>query len=228
VAVRRKAGCTIPDPCEASQLPVFPATPLAPRDYFEGFLARALAKVELPERLRGPVGVHLRGHEGGEWSVYLDHGAPRVESGLDGDLVFTWVQSVDDWRGALWEGRGGEGGKWAQLLFDPRRVAEHAEERPAPEAPNGMLDKLSRAAGLFELCITGAAGGDWAAAVQLGSGPVPTRPHARITLSDDDAAALTSGALKPMDAFLKRRVQVDGDSSLLLKLPGLARAAAGF
>jgi hypothetical protein len=31
-----------------------------------------------------------------------------------------------------------------------------------------------------------------------------------------------------MEAFLKGRIHFDGDSSLLLKLPGLARAAAGF
>jgi putative sterol carrier protein len=178
--------------------------------------------------LSGPIGVVLRGRDGGEWSVHLDEAASRVEPGLDTGQAFTWVQSVDDWRGALWEGRGGEGGKWAQILFDPGRIAQLAEENPMPTAPSAAIDKLARAAGLFELCITGAPGGDWEAAVQLGSGRVSSKPDARVTLSDEDAAALASGALAPMEAFLKGRIHFDGDSSLLLKLPGLARAAAGF
>lgn len=170
----------------------------------------------------------LRGRSGGEWSVYVEGAASRIETGLARDQAFTWVQSVDDWRGALWEGRGGEGGKWAKVLFDPRRLAELAQANPLPTEPSVALGQLARAAGLFELCITGAPGGDWAAAVQLGAGRVARKPNARVTLSDGDAAALTSGALSPMEAFLKGRIQFDGDSSLLLKLPGLARAAAGF
>jgi hypothetical protein len=172
--------------------------------------------------------VVLHGRDGGEWTVQLDAPAPRVEAGLDSGRAFTWVQSVDDWRGALWEGRGGQGGKWARIAFDPVRVAELAQKRPLAEPPKAAIGKLARAAGLFELCITGAPGGDWAAAVQLGSGPLAPKPNARVTVSDDDAAALSSGALSPMEAFLKGRVHFDGDSSLLLKLPRLARAAAGF
>jgi putative sterol carrier protein len=182
----------------------------------------------LPKRLPGAIGVVLRGGDGGEWSVHLDAEAPRVEAGLDDDLAFTWVQSVDDWRGALWEGRGGEGGKWAQLAFDPLRVIQLAEDRPLPKASDAVIGKLARAEGLFEFCITGAPGGDWVAAVQLGSGPVSSKPDARVTLSDDDAAALSSGALAPLEAFLTGRVHFDGDPSMLLKLPGLARAAAGL
>ena len=215
-------------PHEALALTAFPASPLAPDEFFEGFLGRALARFTLRTRMSGPIGVVLRGRDGGEWSVHLDAASSRVEAGLHDTLAFTWVQSVDDWRGALWEGRGGEGGKWAQLAFDPRRVAELSEEHPMPTAPSAAFSELARAAGLFELCITGAPGGDWAAAVQLGSGPVSSKPDARVTLSDDDAVALANGALSPMEAFLKGRVHFDGNSSLLLKLPGLARAAAGF
>ncbi|MBW2273805.1 MAG: SCP2 sterol-binding domain-containing protein [Deltaproteobacteria bacterium] len=199
-----------------------------PNEFFEGFLGKALARVRLPKRVQGPIGVVLRGRDGGEWSVHLGHTAARVEAGLDDALAFTWVQSVDDWRGALWEGRGGEGGKWAQLAFNPARVAQFAQERPLPNAPSAAIGELARAAGLFELRITGAPGGDWAAAVQLGSGPVASKPDARLTLSDDDAVALAGGAVSPLEAFVKGRVHFDGDSSLLLKLPGLARAAAGL
>lgn len=207
-------------------MPSFPSKALSPNDFFDEFLSQGLADLELPGDEPARLGVCLRGAGGGEWTVQLGFDS-CVASGLDSERACTWVQSVDDWRGALWEGRGGAGGEWARRIFDPAAVsvaAASASDEATGKA-RSTLDRLARADGLFELCITGAPGGEWAAALQLGAGAVAATPDARVTLSDDDATALTTGALKPLEAVLKGRVKVDGDSSLLLKLPGLAKAA---
>lgn len=206
----------------------FPSAPQAPNEFFEGFLGRALARVPRPQGLPDALGVVLRGAQGGEWTLHLADGAPRVVPGSAAGVAFRWVQSVEDWRGALWEGRGGSAGRWAALVFDPLRLAALATERAPLGPPPAGLAKLASFSGLFELRITDAPGGAWAAGLMLGDGPLPEAPNASVTLADEDAEALSNGSLAPVEAFLAGRVRVEGDAALLLKLPGLALAAAGF
>ncbi len=100
----------------------FPPQPIPPSEFMESFLPGAFAAVELPEALRSlelEVGVQLEGEGGGEWVLALGSGDLRVTSRPRDETSLTLVQSVDDWRGALWEGRGGVIGEKAAALFQP-------------------------------------------------------------------------------------------------------------
>ena len=88
---------------------VFPPSPIAPADFLEGYVAEFFSELDLSEaakRLDLTLGVRLDGPGGGEWLYTLRGGALEVVAGSREAAAFTLIQSVDDWRGALWEGRG--------------------------------------------------------------------------------------------------------------------------
>lgn len=101
----------------------FPASPIPPKEFVEKWFPQAFAEAGLPpgsEQVDVKLGIQLDGEGGGEWIFHLVGGKMNVRQESRTDASFTYVQSVEDWRGALWEGRGGVIGKQASALFRRR------------------------------------------------------------------------------------------------------------
>lgn len=207
-----------------SQLP--PAGTPA-KEFFEVHVPRAYQAAQLPAEARQvdvTLGVKLEGEGGGEWRIQLKGGEMSVAPGSTEDAAFTVIQSVVDWRGALWENRGGAFGKQSRALFEPGGGAGGAGAMP-PSA----LAQLQMLRGVIKMVVGGGPGGDWAVAFKLGPGPVPEQPTTTVSVTADDAAALERGELDPMQAFMSGRIQIAGDMTLLMQMQAIqmqAQAAA--
>jgi putative sterol carrier protein len=197
----------------------------------EGFLPKALAQSEAlkasAKDLEARLGVKLEGEGGGEWVVHVAKGDVRVEREPRDEAAFTFVQSVDDWRGALWEGRGGAIGKQSSALFRPG-------ERAAGTGPGGMgasptpaaLAQMQTLSGLMRMVVTDGEGGDWRVDLKLGPGAIPDEPTTTISLNAEDAAAMERGELNPIEAFMAGRIQVAGDMTLMMQVQMIQMQAA--
>ena len=201
----------------------FPSAPIEPAEFFEAFLPARFAKLTLPDPLARAalrIGVHLHGDGGGEWLYHLREGALDVVAGGCEDASFTLIQSVDDWRGTLWEGRGGAVAERGLRLLRSERLAALA----GGAAQAGDSDFLERLVGLdavLRAVVTDGPGGDWAIALQFGPGKVPPEPTATVRIANDDAHAMANGELPPLQAFLAGRVSVGGDMLLVIQLQAL-------
>lgn len=200
----------------------FPASPVSPTELLEQYLPEAFAAAALPDGALAAeleLGVALSGPGGGEWVVRVKGGTVAVEAGSRIGTAFTYVQTVDDWRGALWEGRGGAVGRQAGLLFQPGGEPAYATAGfgapPTPEA----LEQMRDLDGLIQVVVAGGEGApDWAVAFKLGPGPLPDEPTTTLSLSDRDAADMASGELNPIEAFMAGRIQVSGDMTLMMQM----------
>jgi hypothetical protein len=203
-----------------SQLP--PAGTPA-KEFFEVHVPQAYRSAELPESARDldvTLGVRLEGEGGGEWRIHLKGGEMSVSPGSTEDAAFTVIQSVDDWRGALWEGRGGAFGKQSRALFEPGAGAGGTGAMPP-----GALAQLQMLRGVIKMVVGGGSGGDWAVAFKLGPGPIPEEPTTTVSVTADDAAALERGELDPMQAFMSGRIQIAGDMTLLMQMQAIQMQA---
>ncbi len=205
----------------------FPASPLPPAEFLESWLPRAFAETALPDEVKAvgfELGVLLEGEGGGEWLFQMLEGSLSVRAGSRATAAFTLVQSVADWRGALWEGRGGAIGKGASAVFRPETLAGGRSGpgglalAPSPAA----LAQMHSLDGFVRMVVSGAAGGDWGVGFKLGPGEIPADPTLTVTLGADDAAALERGELNPLEAFMAGRIQVDGDIALLMQMQAAA------
>jgi hypothetical protein len=205
-----------------SQLP--PAG-TAPAEFFERVVPQLFQANPLPESARQidlVLGVRLDGEGGGEWTYHLKNGELAVSRGSIEDAVLSLVQSVADWRGALWEGRGGAFGRLSQAVFQPGAGAAATAMAPAAlAAAPAALQQLQLLRGQIRMVVTGGLGGDWSAGVKLGPGPVVEEPTTAVTISADDAEALGRGELDPMQAFMAGRIQIAGDMTVLMQLAGI-------
>lgn len=212
----------------------FPASPIAPSQYLEEFLPRAFAEADVPEDVRRVdllLGVLLEGDEGGEWLLEMEAGELQVRAGGRDGAAFTYIQSVADWRGALWEGRGGAIGKGASTVFRPGAgmAAEAAGGMLAAPSP-AVLAQMTSLEGLLRLVVTGGEGGDWSVGLKLGSGVIPEEPTTTLSVSADDIGAMERGELNPIEAFMAGRIQVAGDMALMMQMQAIqmqAGAASG-
>ena len=90
---------------------VFPSDPVSPRVFVEEVIPALFAEAATPETAPDgtpidiKVGLSLRGDEGGDWTLHFARADLRVAEGIADDCKLTLVQSVEDWRAALWEGR---------------------------------------------------------------------------------------------------------------------------
>ncbi len=157
---------------------------------------------------------------GGEWLPTIEDGASRVAGGARKGVPVTLVQGVAEWRGGLWEGRGGAFSARVSALFDPVALAAALKDREKLLLRDGPVSHLERVGAHVELRVTGAPGGDWSAGVLLGPGSIE-RPDARIVLTERDADALIEGRLDVVEALMGGKLQLEGDSGFLLKLPRL-------
>ena len=210
----------------------FPASPIAPKEFLESWLPQAFAEADIPDDARNvdlQVGVCLQGDDGGEWVFEVREGALAVASGSREACAFTFVQTVEDWRGALWEGRGGAIGRQSVALFKPgsQSAAPAGPGQMGPGPPNAAaLEEMRKLDGVIKMCVTGAEGGDWAVAFKLGPGPIPDEPTTTVSITAEDAAAMESGELDPMQAFMGGKLQVQGDMTLMMQMQAIQMQAA--
>lgn len=208
-----------------------PAAGTSAKEFMEGWFPKAFAEAEIPEETRKvevTLGVRLAGEGGGEWLLHLDRGQLRVEPGATEPAPFALIQTVEDWRGSLWESRGGIFGRQAALLFQPgaasRTVAAPGAGPGRPLTP-AMIVQLQALSGSLRMVVAGGPGGDWKVEFKLGAGPVPAEPTTTITVSAEDAEAMDSGRLDPMQAFMQGRLQVAGDLGFLMQMQAVQMAA---
>ncbi|MGH0031654.1 MAG: SCP2 sterol-binding domain-containing protein [Myxococcota bacterium] len=206
----------------------FPAAPVAPAEFLTDWLPRAFADTPVPDDVKGAeiaLGIRLDGDGGGEWVLRIDQGTVSVQPEPRGETAFTYVQSVDDWQGALWQGRGGAIGQGAAGLFRPGSTPPgDASGMGAPSLT--ALEQLRALDGVIRLVVTGGEGGDWAVAFKLGPGDIPEEPTTTVSVSHEDAAKMQSGELNPMEAFMAGRIQVAGDMALMMQMQAIQMQAA--
>ena len=210
----------------------FPASPISPQEFMEEFVPAAMAEAGVAEAAGDvdvQLGVKLEGDGGGEWVIHIRPGGLKVESGSREATPFTLVQTVEDWRGALWEGRGGVFGAQAAELFKGGGEGAGAGQGPGAGAavPSAAaLDQLGALDGLIRIVVQGGEGGDWATGFKLGPGPVPEAPQTQLVISAEDAQAMQEGSLDPMAAFMGGKIQVTGDMGLMMQMQAISMAAA--
>jgi len=210
-------------------MPDFPSSPVAPAELLEGYLPEAFEALTPPagiEALKLQLGLRLEGDGGGEWIVELDGGKVVVRSGARDATAFTYVQSVADWQGALWGGRGSWLGKGAAALFRPEADEAQAALGLVGSALPMALEALREVRGLLGVEVAGNDGA-WNLALQLGPGEVPPEPTAVVHVASEDIDQMLSGELKPMEAFMAGRIRVVGDMSLLLQIQAAGMQAMG-
>ena len=206
----------------------FPASPLPAAEFFESWLPNAFAEADIPEEQRSVeahIGVLLHGEGGGEWVMHVNEGALRVSAETRSDCAFTYVQSVDHWRGALWEGKGGAIGAQSAQLFKPGSQAAKAapgQGAPSPQA----LEQMRTLDGVIRMAVSGADGGDWHVDFKLGPGAIPEEPTTTLTISAEDAEAMAAGTLDPMAAFMQGKIMVAGDMALMMQMQAIQMQAA--
>jgi hypothetical protein len=154
-------------------------------------------------------------------------GAIRVEAGSRDAAAFTIVQTVADWRGALWEGRGGVFGQQASAMFKGGAAAEAgAAAAPGATPSAAAIGQLAALDGLIQIVVTGGEGGDWSTGFKLGPGAIPAEPNTQVKITSEDAEAMASGALDPMSAFMSGKIQVIGDMGLMMQMQAISMQAA--
>jgi len=211
-------------------MPEFPAAPLPAAEFLERWFPAAFAEAPAPpgaEEVDVRLGVLLAGEGGGEWVLHLDHGKLRVEAGPREEAAFTYVQSVADWRGALWEGRGAAIGEGAALFFKPGAPASNASQagQLGGAPPLTALSELEKLDGVIRMLVTGGEGGDWSVAFKLGPGAIPAEPTTTVTMTAADALALQTGELDPMSAFMGGKMLVTGDMTLMMQMQAIQMQA---
>jgi long-chain acyl-CoA synthetase len=207
----------------------FPAKPVEPRELIERWLPEALAEAPLPpgsEAIDVKLGIQLAGEGGGEWVLHIDHGRVQVERAPRSDAAFTYVQSVEDWRGALWGGRGGAIGEGAARFFRPGALAAAPGGQLGAAPSPAALVELAKLSGLLRLVVTGEAGEPWSVGFKIGPGAIPAQATTTISISEADAAALGRGELDPMTAFMSGKMKVEGDMTLMLQVQAVQMQAA--
>jgi putative sterol carrier protein len=215
---------------------IFPPSPVPPARFFLDFLPRAFDEAGLPpgsENLGLHLGIELTGPGGGEWVFELADGRLRVREEPRAHTDFTVRQSVADWRGALWEGRGGPVARQAMAIFRPGEPPVPGPAGLAGPPSPAALALLGGARGSLRLVVAGGLGGDWQVEFKLGPGEIPETPTTTVTIQAEDADRMESGELNPIEAFMAGRIQVAGDMALLMQLQAaqmqasLAAGAAG-
>jgi hypothetical protein len=211
-------------------MPDFPSDPQAPASFMAEWLPRAFEEAGAPPGSEGisvELGVKLEGEGGGEWIFAIADGTLTIREGAREEAAFTYVQSVEDWHGALWGGRGGAIGEGAARLFKPgsQLPAGAVGQMGGAPAPAALVE-MAKLDGVIAMVVTGAEGGDWKVAFRLGPGPIPEEATCSIAITVEDAEALASGELDPMQAFMGGKMVVTGDMTLMLQMQAAAMQAA--
>jgi hypothetical protein len=171
----------------------------------------------------------LEGEGGGEWVVRIAEGRVSVTRGPRDRTPVSYMQRVEDWRAALYDGAGGAVGEGASRFFRPsalRAAPSNPAQQLAAAPTPAAIAELAKLEGVVRMEVTGGATGDWAVAFKLGPGAIPSEPTATLRLTADDAAAIARGELDPMQAFLGGQVEVLGDMTIVLQMQAAQMIAA--
>ena len=208
----------------------FPESPVAPATFLEKWLPEAFAEAgPMPgsEEVDVKLGILLEGEGGGEWIVHMDSGRVAIQAAPREEAAFTFVQTVVDWRGALWEGHGGAIGKGASMFFRPDALKEASEGganqlggAPSPKA----LAEMQELSGLIRIVVAG--DNPWSVGFHLGSGSIPDEATTTLSIAAEDAASMASGELDPMTAFMSGKIQVMGDMALMMQMQAIQMKVA--
>jgi len=209
-------------------MPTLPSEPIPADEFLEEFVPAAFAELAGDRRLPETdlaLGFRLVGAGGGDWIYRVADGALAVESGDREAATLSVVQSVADWRGALWEGRGGIFGRVATGVLSGSAFAAIRDAAGDREPNLEALEPIRALDGLVRVVLAGDEGGDWSLAIRLGPGAIPAEPSATVTIQAEDAAAIERGELDPLTAFMAGRVEVIGDMTLVLQMQAVLMQA---
>lgn len=201
-------------------MPDFPSDPISPTQFMEEFVPQMMAEASIPDEADVSLGIRLDGEGGGEWTISLAQGKASVEAKPRDEAALTLVQTVEDWRGALWEGRGGVFGQQAVALFTGGSGSDSDQG-----SSMGALSALASLDGLIRIRVTEDEQGDWATGFKLGPGPIPAEPTTEIEIASADAQAMQDGSLDPMQAFMSGKIRVTGDMALMMQMQAVLMAA---
>ena len=202
-------------------MPKLSSSPISPKEFMEEFIPSVLAEATLDAETEVKLGVKIEGEGGGEWVVHISGGSVKVDETARDAADFTLVQTVEDWRGALWEGRGGVFGQRASALLTTGAVGGENAPPPNPQ----VVEQLAALGGLIQITVTEDEAEDWRTGFKLGPGALPDAPTTEIKIAAADAEAMESGALDPMQAFMSGKVQVIGDMALMMQMQAIAMQA---
>jgi hypothetical protein len=212
-----------------------PSEPVSPREFFEDLIPSLFAELDLGVEQRAldlKLAVRLDGDEGGAWTLHFIAGELGIVEGRDEDAAITLVQSVSDWRSALWKGRPG---LVSDLVAQAERVGQGAGSGGAAPAWAGVgrpvsnpraLDGLRDLKGLIEIVVASEGTSDWRLGIQLGPGPIPEAPQAVIRIGAVEAEAIRRGVLHPLEALIGGQLRLEGDLGLILQLQAIAMTAS--
>lgn len=209
-----------------------PSEPVSPNAFFEDLIPSLFAELDLGVEQRAldlKLAVCLEGDDGGAWTVHFIAGELGIAEGRDEDAAITLVQSVSDWRSALWEGRPG---LVSDLVTQMERGGAPGATEPAwaaaspavgnPRALEGLRDLR----GLIEIILAGEGCSDWRLRILLGPGPIPETPQAVIRIGTAEAEAIRRGSLHPLEALIGGQLRLEGDLGLILQLQAIAMTAS--
>jgi hypothetical protein len=217
---------------------VLPAEPVEPRVFIEDVIPALFADLEISPAERAVelrLGVVLQagaeGEAGGEWTLHFVEGELGIESIRRLDCDITLVQSVADWRSALWAGRPAFVSDAVQTLFAGPGPAPAPGVLPFTLVPDPRaLDALRRLRGFLEIRVEAHEGGiaaeTWRLGIGLGPGPLPAEPDATIQLGAAQADAIHRGRLHPLEALMTGELRLEGDLGLILQIQAIALTAS--
>lgn len=142
----------------------FPPRPVTPRVFVEDVIPALFADLELSAAERAAdyrVGIVLDGEGGGEWTLHFVDGELGVDAGRRMDCDLSLVQSVADWRSALWENR-------PAFFTDLVRRTLSVETETETETGTETETEIETGTALRSTAQTGDVGASWS----IASGPV--------------------------------------------------------
>ncbi len=207
-----------------------PSEPVSPNEFFEDLIPSLFAELDLGVEQRAldlKLAVCLEGEEGGAWSVHFVGGELGIAEGRAEDAAITLIQSVSDWRSALWEGRPGLVSDLVAQLEQVGAVEPAWAGAAGPAVSNPRaLEGLRELRGLIEISLASEGGADWRLGILLGTGPIPETPQAVIRIGAAEAEAIRRGTLHPLEALIGGQLRLEGDLGLILQLQAIAMTAS--
>ena len=192
---------------------------ITPGAYFEEWLPSQVENFnELLETFAGnisfTVSVRVTGEGGGEWTVRLADGKPEFTQGLDPEALVTFIVSEENFiqsvTGQLDDLRSQHRDPPSGVDLSPEAIQKRAKE---------LIEELKNLQGTLHASVDDPER-PLAVTVKF-SGEMKNSPDCAIKIKKEDVKKMASGELDPQMAFMAGKIQIEGDSSLLLQLIAL-------
>ncbi|MFC2027774.1 SCP2 sterol-binding domain-containing protein [Chloroflexota bacterium] len=157
------------------------------------------------------VSVQVTGDGGGEWTTKLADGKPEVVSGLDPQALATITVSgenlVQAVTGQLDHLQSEKPNSPADVDLSPEAVKQQVKD---------LIESLKAIEGSMRAQVEGT---DPPLGVMVKfAGEMKDTPDCDVKINLEDVQRMASGDLDPMGAFMAGKIQIEGDSSVLLQL----------